>query len=157
MKILIIYDSLYGNTEKVALAVASIFSKSETRVLSVNQVSASMLKDYSLLIFASPTHGGRAKEEMSKFIAELAEADLKGHQFAVFDTRMAIEKQGWFLKLIINFFGYAAPKIAQTLQGKGAKLLLPAEGFFVTDKEGPLFDGEINRAKSWAEIIKNLN
>ena len=57
------------------------------------------------------------------------------------------------LKLFVRFFGYAAKPIAEKLIKKGGPQIMPPEGFFVEGREGPLRDGEIERAKEWAEEI----
>ena len=50
-------------------------------------------------------------------------------------------------------FGFAADAIAKYLKGKGANLVVPAEGFFVTGRKGPLKNGELERAASWAKSL----
>jgi len=50
--------------------------------------------------------------------------------------------------------GSAARRIAQSLQKKGCSLLLPAESFFIKGTEGPLQDGEIERAAAWARLVR---
>jgi hypothetical protein len=67
---------------------------------------------------------------------------------AAFDTRLT----WWWLRL----FGFAAPKIAMTLKKKGGTLIGTPEGFFVTGGEGPLQDGEVERAAAWAREIAAL-
>jgi flavodoxin I len=62
---------------------------------------------------------------------------------AGFDTRMTSK--------LITLFGTAAPKIAKALEKKGGTLVGPAAGFYVTGGEGPLKDGEIERAAAWAK------
>jgi len=59
MKTLIVYDSAYGNTEKVARAIGDAVM-GEVEVLRVGEVNSSELKIYDLLIFGSPTQGGQA-------------------------------------------------------------------------------------------------
>jgi flavodoxin I len=54
------------------------------------------------------------------------------------------------LTVFVNLFGYAAQPIARGLQKKGGKLVGTPEGFFVKDKEGPLEEGELERAAGWA-------
>ena len=54
---------------------------------------------------------------------------------------------------MVNIFGYAAQAIAHRLKSKGGDLILPPEGFYVEDKEGPLFIGELDRAQSWAKQL----
>jgi flavodoxin I len=61
---------------------------------------------------------------------------------AGFDTRMT----NWFIRL----FGTAAPKIGKALEGKGGTPAGAPEGFYVTGGEGPLRDGELERAAMWA-------
>ena len=57
------------------------------------------------------------------------------------------------LRFIMKIGGYAAPRIAQSLKKKSGNQLVSEEGFLVKDKEGPLVDGEIERAASWAKNI----
>jgi hypothetical protein len=52
---------------------------------------------------------------------------------------------------LITLFGTAAPKIAKTLKEKGGTLVGQPQGFFVTGGEGPLRDGEVERAAAWAK------
>jgi hypothetical protein len=49
--------------------------------------------------------------------------------------------------------GVAAPRIATALQGKGGRLATVPEGFTVTGKEGPLKEGEMERAIAWGKEI----
>ncbi len=42
-------------------------------------------------------------------------------------------------------FGYAAGKIADSLQQNGGKLMAEPEGFIVKGRNGPLADGELDR------------
>ena len=72
-----------------------------------------------------------------------------------FDTRFAeseIEKVR-ILAFFVKIFGYAAKPMADRLQKKGGELAVPPEGFYVTDTEGPLFEGELERAADWAKQI----
>jgi flavodoxin I len=53
----------------------------------------------------------------------------------------------------MKVIGYAAPKIAKSLIAKGGRQVAPPEGFIVLDKEGPLRDGELERAAAWARDV----
>ena len=53
----------------------------------------------------------------------------------------------------MTIFGYAAKPIADRLEKKGGQLAVPPEGFYVTDTEGPLVEGELERAAEWARKI----
>jgi hypothetical protein len=69
---------------------------------------------------------------------------------AAFDTRHVSK---WTL-----LFGYAAPRIARSMERSGAALLAAPEGFFVLGTEGPLKEGELERAACWArEVAKGKN
>lgn len=55
---------------------------------------------------------------------------------------------------MVKIFGYAAEPIARQLMKKGGTLALPPEGFYVKASEGPLKDGELDRAAAWARQIQ---
>ena len=54
---------------------------------------------------------------------------------------------------LVKVLGYAAKPITSGLQKRGGELIVPPEGFFVSDTEGPLKDGELDRAEDWAKQI----
>ena len=140
MKALVVYDSTYGNTEKIAQAIGEAIA---AQVLRVGQVSPSDLKGFDLVIVGSPTHGGRPTPEIQGLLKALLA--LEGVKAAAFDTRHVSK---WTL-----LFGYAAPRIARGLKRNGATLIVPPEGFFVLGTKGPLKEGEIERAAGWAKGI----
>ena len=74
---------------------------------------------------------------------------------AAFDTRFPVSKidKIRILAFFVRIFGYAAKPIADRLEKKGGELVVPPEGFYVTDTEGPLFEGELERAADWAKQI----
>jgi flavodoxin len=142
MKITIVYDSVYGNTEKVARAIAEAISPSnEVKVLRAGDANPSELASVNLLIVGSPTHAGRPVQAVQDFLKKVPELALKGVNVAAFDTRIS--------KKIVGVFGYAAGRIADSLKKKGGSLVGSPEGFFVTGGEGPLKDGELERAAAW--------
>ena len=57
------------------------------------------------------------------------------------------------LNILVKLFGYAAKPIADKLEKKGGVPIIPPEGFFVKDSEGPLKDGELERVADWAKLI----
>ena len=79
------------------------------------------------------------------FIKEAPETALQGISIAVFDTRS--------MSRLVRFLSYAAEKIANALTKKGGNLLVEPEGFFVVSTKGPLKEGELERAVSWAKEI----
>ncbi|NTW22892.1 flavodoxin family protein [Candidatus Falkowbacteria bacterium] len=155
MKTVIVYDSMFGNTQKVAEAVASKIG-GECVLCHVKEAKPQEVQAAGLLIVGSPTHGGRASIPTQTFLKQLSKGILANVQVAAFDTRIAAADQSWWLKLVMKLIDFAAPKMAKGLAGKGGRLLLEPEGFIVNDKEGPLREGELERAQSWGEKINNL-
>jgi flavodoxin I len=150
-KRLLIYDSLFGNTEKVAKEIAKA---SKAEIISRGKVTLSDLKNIELLIVGSPTQAGKAKPDLQLFLTSIPDGSLKGTKVAAFDTRFSFETSSAFLKLILKVFGFAAPKILKLLEGKGGTPVGTPEGFIVTAEEGPLKEGELARAASWAKSLK---
>jgi len=144
MKALIVYDSVYGNTEKIARAIAEAITPSgEVKVLRVDEASPSELASIDLLVVGSPTHGGRPTPAVQGLINKVPK--LQGINVAAFDTRSQAK--------LARVFGNAAGRIARNLKGKGGVLIAPPEGFFVTGTKGPLKEGELERAAGWAKAI----
>lgn len=75
---------------------------------------------------------------------------LKDVDVAAFDTRFAAENHRIGLRILMYVIRYAAERIAKTLVNKGGKLVVKPKGFIVENKEGPLKQGERERAKAWA-------
>ena len=146
MKVLIIYDSVFGNTEQIAQAIGNALgSQKDVEILRVSNVKPEQLMGLELLIVGSPTHGGRPTSAIQDFLNKVSEPAIRGTNVAAFDTR--------FSTRLVRIFGYAAGRIADSLKRNGGTLIVSPEGFFVKGKEGPLKEGEIERAASWAKVI----
>jgi len=144
MKVLVVYDSAYGNTEKIAKAIGGALA-GEVSVVRAKEVDPASLQPAGVLIVGSPTQAGKMTQPIQDFLAKIPETSIKGVKVAAFDTRMA----GRFVKM----FGFAAEKIAKSLETKGGKLISPPEGFIVKGREGPLKEGELERSVSWAKSL----
>jgi flavodoxin len=142
MKTLVVYDSLYGNTKTIAQAVGDAIP-GEVEVVHVGEAMASGLEAYELLVVGAPTHGARPSPDAQKYLDRIQAPTLQGTKVAGFDTRMT--------NRLITLFGTAAPKIAKALEKKGGTLAGPPGGFYVTGGEGPLKEGEVERAVAWAK------
>jgi flavodoxin len=147
MKTLVIYDSLYGNTKIIAQAIGDAIP-GEVRMLQAGEVNASELGACDLLIVGAPTHGGGPSDPAKELFKKVQASALTSVKVAAFDTRHTAR--------LLRLVGYAAPKIAQSLEKKGGKLVCAAEGFFVTGTKGPLKEGEVERAAAWAQEIVGL-
>ncbi|MCK5146865.1 flavodoxin family protein [bacterium] len=152
MKIFIVFDSFFGNTEKVARAMGeALGQKDQVELQRVADVQPSQLKDFDLLIVGSPTRAFSPSPGIKQFISKIPKSSLEGRRVAAFDTRIAPEDvNNGFLSFMMRLFGYAAKPIANKLHKKGGTLVSPPEGFIVKESEGPLREGELERAAEWA-------
>ena len=157
MKILIVYDSLYGNTKKIAYSIGETTSAQyETSIKKVDQITSQDIKEFDLLIIGSPTHGGRFCEPMKKFIKELPDNFLENMKDGTFDRWFPTTNMGFFINHVVKIFGNAAPRLAKEFEKKGA-IILDSKIFYVLGKEGPLKEGETERAKEWIDHIITSN
>lgn len=167
MVALVVYESVYGNTRKIAEAVADALSSRghATTVVAVSDAPAAPEAD--LLIIGGPTHmhgltssmsrrmAVKAAEEdehpveasagedggLRQWLRDLPECD--GSQAAAFDTRGQANAA---------LTGSAARGIARRLRRRGFTVVGSAS-FVVEDSEGPLADGELDRARAWAASL----
>ena len=144
MKTLIVYDSRFGNTEKIAMAIGKALS-GEVKVAHAKEVDFDEIHSLDLLIAGSPTWGGRPSTEMREFLNRIPKNALNNIQVASFDTRDN--------SMLTKVFGKAAPRIAASLKNKGGNLVAPPEGFIVKGLQGPLEEGALERATQWAKRI----
>lgn len=155
MNILIIYNSLYGNTEQVAQAISNVLrSQYHVELLRVSDVKPDQLAGLNLLIVGSPTQRFRPTKAMSNLLEGIPENGLKGANVAAFDTRLSTSDiESSVGRFFVKAGGYAAKPIADSLKKSGGSLIIPPEGFYVKGTEGPLKEGELERAADWAKQI----
>jgi flavodoxin I len=156
MRTIIVYDSVFGNTERVARGIAAALGTAEeVQVLRVSEVKAPLPPGIELLIVGSPTRGFRPTPAIVAFLKRLAKGSLQGVRVAAFDTRISPDDiPSGFLRFIVGRGGYAANPIARRLKGSGGGLTAPPEGFCVQGTEGPLKEGELERAADWARTVR---
>jgi len=150
MKALVLYDSVFGNTEVIARAVGRGLGAGVS-VVSVKNAKQDDLRGLDLLVAGSPTRSFSATPELLAFLQAFPEDGLKAVKSAAFDTRIDVKTIPFLFRGIVDKGGYAAPLIARLLEQKGGFLLVPPQAFFVKDREGPLKNGEIERAAEWAK------
>lgn len=155
MKTLVIYDSVFGNTEKIARAIAeSLSSRASVEFLQVQTVDPEQLTEVDLIVVGSPTRGFRPTEAVTDLLNLIPSEALKGAKVAAFDTRFkADEIDSAMVRFVVKTGGYAAKRIADRLKKAGGNLIVTPEGFYVEDTEGPLKAGELERAANWATSL----
>ena len=144
MKVLIIYDSSFGNTEQIAQAMGhALGSQEDVEVLRVGHVKPEQLTGLKLLVVGSPTHGFRPTPAITDLLGRIPMNGLRGVKVAAFDTRLSMDDVDppivrFIGRLVVGLFGYAAKPIADRLKKKGGELTIPPEGFYVKGTEGLL-------------------
>lgn len=142
MKALVVYDTKFGNTERLARVIAETLSVDEpVSVLPAMAASPVDLEDVELLVVGGPTQAHGLSEGLKSFFDRLLAPEIRGLPAATFDTRLT-----WPRLLS----GSAAAAAHKRLTKLDAQLLMPPESFLVQGSEGPLVEGEIERARVWA-------
>ena len=168
MRALVVFESMFGNTQEIAKAIADGLSPTMSVDLAeVGTAPAVIGEDVDLLVVGGPTHAhGMSKPESradsarragdrlvsrGTGIREWLEAVRGGSPkvaAAAFDTRIKGPEMLW---------GSAAKAAHKRLRGLGFRVVVPPQSFLVSGPTGPLFDrlveGEAERARQWGEKL----
>ena len=92
---------------------------------------------------------------MRDFLKRIPRNALKGGKVAGFDTRISEEgiKANRIFSKMADLFGFAAEPISTKLERLSGEVVMPPEGFTVEGTEGPLTEGELERAKAWGRQL----
>lgn len=162
MKAFVVYESLWGNTEEIARAVAT--GLAETVDVEVADVATlpTVPGDVALLVAGGPTHAFSLSRPTTRADAVTQGAthrpgpvglrewlgrlptDGDHPVVATFDTR--VDK-------VRRLPGSAARKAARLVRQRGYRLARPARSFYVSDAAGPLLDGEVQQATAWGREL----
>jgi flavodoxin len=143
MKILVSYDSYFINTLKVAEAVADslVHSGAEVHFERIYQVDFLKIEDVDVIVIGAPTHNQGMPRPIKSVLKKLPKGTLDGKKVLTFDTRY---------QMPVRKSGSAAKGIEKLLSRLGAQPLAAPESFFVQERRGPLYPGELERAHAWA-------
>lgn len=167
MQALIVYESMYGNTREIAEAIAEGFGDG-AELRHVREAGAPG-DEVDLLIAGGPTHIHGMTTSLSRQMT-IKGAQEDGHGEIEPDALDAPGLRQWLRDLphrsdgVAAAFdtridrsaavtGSAARGIAKRLRHHGYEVE-EAESFFVDDAEGPLADGEIERARGWGAALR---
>jgi flavodoxin len=140
VNILVVYASQYGNTQRIAGAVARALAVAhDVRVVHAPDAGVVTGDGVDLLLVGAPTQMRGLRNLADPFLAGLALRGFRGVAAAAFDTRLADLVQRT-----------AADVIAERLVQAGCRVVAAPAGFRVGGLEGPLADGEEERAARWA-------
>ncbi len=152
MKGIVIYDTSYGNTKKVAETIAETLKESglEIDLFHIRDVKKLSGKEYDFIVLGSPTKFGTMSFAMKFFLGKVKDSEWAGKPFAAFDTenpenleKAHAEQKEWS----------AAEKIADRLKEKKMNLITPVLKALVLGQKGPLQDGEIDKIKEYSKQL----
>jgi hypothetical protein len=163
---LIVFESMFGNTEQLARAVAEGLEEEHlsTVLQEVSEAPFATPLDVDLLVVGAPTHAfslsrpstraeavkqgaSEAKEALGMrewLSAALPDTDADRPGIAVFDTRVS---------KVRRLPKAAGPRAAKIARKRGFTLLSKPIGFAVDDVKGPLGRDELERARQWGRFV----
>lgn len=169
---LVVYESMYGNTEKIARAIWDGLRVSlPADVVPAYQAPTVLPADVTLLVVGGPTHAFSMSRPSTRqearnqadvvmpievgireWLAALVEDSASNSggrlpRVATFDTRIA---------KVRRLPGSAARSAAKLLRHHGFQLLTGSASFFVDESTGPIREPEIERARRWGEELGRL-
>jgi flavodoxin len=163
MKMLVVYESMFGNTEQIARAVAAGLGESvDVQLTEVADAPANPGPDVALIVAGGPTHAFSMSRENTRADAISKGAPEGEREFGLREWMAALpsgqhaEKIATFdtkIKSMRHLPGSAAKSAAKAAHRHGYESLSKAESFYVEDVDGPLLDGEIDRARAWGRRL----
>lgn len=161
MKALVIYESHWGNTAAVAHAIAEGIG-SGTRVMSTAEAKVDTLDAVDLLVVGAPVIGFRLSTEQALENMRARPGKANPPDVSHPPARSWLESLPAGTAAVAAFdtrvrgpFGSAAPAILKSLTEAGYRSIAKPAGFTVKGSQGPLRDGELDRAREWgAELAR---
>jgi flavodoxin len=145
VKVLIVYYTKYGNTEKVAKLIAEGINSIEGNEVIVKNVKDIKLKEevsYELLLIGSPNHFGRHVGSVKKFINKLPKSQLKVNAYAVFDTYITADFEKAVKKMEEQI-----SEVMPDLKKASSGLSIKVEG--TGPSKGPIVDEDLPKCKEF--------
>jgi flavodoxin len=135
-KILILYDTVYGNTKKVAMALSRGLEAGNCYVdcISIQEVDILEINNYDVIGIGSPTHFQGVPKSMKLYLKKIKSLNMKKKQGFAFETKREFP-----------LAGSAAKKIMRVLKSLNFTIIHPAITSIVVDKEGPLQDKSLDK------------
>jgi menaquinone-dependent protoporphyrinogen IX oxidase len=145
VRVVIVYDTQYGNTKIVAEKIAEgtrELKGIETEVYDVKEVDPKKLADADAIVVGAPNHIGSPSRTIMKFIDKLSEIESKAKSVAVFNTHLAKDER-------------AIAKMEKKLGEKTPALKLMTAGLDirVEGMKGPIAGGELPKAIEFGKTI----
>ena len=150
MRVLIVYYTKYGNTEKVAKLIAEGISSidgNEVIINNIKDINLGKEDSYDLILIGSPVHFGKHVGSVKKFINKLPKFQLKANAYSIFDTYMEgdTEKEG------VCSYNIMLDKIEKQISEKlpNLKKISPGLSIKVEGMKGPIINDELPKCKDF--------
>jgi flavodoxin len=145
MKALVLFESAYGNTERIARVIAEgLENHGQVTLLHATEAKSVNLWEFDLLVIGSPTQFRKASPTMLGWLDALPYKGLKGYLIAIYDTRY---------QMPVWRSGSAGSQMGKRVRKLGGVLLLEPESFFVNRNAGDLLPGELERVPAWVDAL----
>jgi flavodoxin len=145
-KVIVVYDTKYGNTKLVAEKIAEGLTEVEgieTTVSDVKNTDPKKAAEYDAILIGTPTHFGGPARGINKLIDKLGKLDLKAKWAAVFDTYLGED----FEKSVKKMEARIREKVPPL------KLITPGLSIKVDGMKGPVTEGEFSKCKEFGKQI----
>ena len=142
----VVYFSNFGNTKLIADTIAKELQKvGQVRLIPMQEFTPASIEGTDLVVMGVPTHVMNLPKAVRPILEGLPKRMLTGVKVAAYDTSYAMS---WFLNLFT-----ASKRLLPKLRQLGGQKVANPEIFVVSGREGPLVEGELERAKDWARLI----
>jgi flavodoxin len=148
VKALVVYYSRFGNTEKIAEALAEGLQRGgiETKTTRVDEVRLDEVRQNDLICIGTPVHAWNIPTPVKDFLNRLKGMfGLSRKKAFAFDT-----------KLESRLAGSASNKVEEILKALGFSIAKPANSVIVRDIEGPLEEGAEQAFKQTGEELVSM-
>lgn len=144
MNVLIVFDSKFGNTRKVAEAIGA--GLSDSNVVRLRSADESIeTTGVDVLVVGGPTQAHGASQTLKAALGQFSKGTLAGTRTATFDTRFRLPRV---------LTGSAAGSAEAVLKRAGGIPASAPESFFVTRDDPPVLEpGELERAAAWGRTL----
>ena len=162
MRALVVYESMFGSTRVIAEAIAIGLSTQgvDVEASEVGSTSQEIDDDIDLLVVGAPTHTFTlSRPETRSAAAAQATGPVISTGIGLREWLEALPRRQ---NLAVAAFdthadkkvpGSASRAAYRRLRRRGYRAVLPAECFYVAGMQGPLVDGEIDRARAWGSEL----
>ncbi len=144
-KVLVVFDTKFGNTEKLGREIAAGIEETgtaECKVINIKEVKSEDISGFDGVLFGGPVHAFRATRGIKGAVKEAAKKGLDGKLVSSFDTYQAPGHRGNAVRQIEEEVSKKAPR---------AKIFTPGLTARVDGYEGPLNAAEPAKAREFGK------